>query len=83
MPSSPGFTPSPRKALICAYRQCPANTDNKIVPSTSRFFGAFGLVNFSGHSSTHFSNRPLVFRNSMKNGISPKLLTAPSGTHFN
>ena len=44
IPSNPGFTPSPRMALMCAYRQCPASTDNRIVPSTSRFGGAFGLV---------------------------------------
>ena len=49
----------------------------------SRFWGAFGLVYRSGQSSTHFSNSPLVFKNSMKNGINPRLLTPASGAHFN
>lgn len=44
---------------MCAYRQCPDSTDSRIVPSTSRFRGAFGLLYCSGHSSTHLSNGPL------------------------
>lgn len=44
IPSSPGFTPSQRRLLMCAYRRCPANTDKSSVPRTSRTFGAFGLV---------------------------------------
>jgi hypothetical protein len=62
MPNHSGFTPSPRSALMCAYRQCPASTDNRIVPNTSRFRGAFGLVYCSGQSFTQSSNKPLVFK---------------------
>jgi hypothetical protein len=82
IPGNSGFTPSPRMAWMWAYRPCPASTDSRIVPSTSRLRGAFGLLYSRGQSSTQASNRPLVFRNSMKKGISPKLLTAPSGSHF-
>ena len=68
---------------MCAYRQWPASTDNRIVPSTSRFRGAFALVYRSGQSFTQFSNSPLVCKNSMKKAICPRLLTSASGAHLN
>lgn len=42
------------------------------VPSTSRVLGALGLIQVSGPSPTHGSNRPPAFRDSMKNASLPQ-----------
>jgi len=62
IPSKGGLTGSQRSAVTCAYRRWPDSTDNITVPSRSRFFGAFGLLNDSGQSATHASNSPACFK---------------------
>ena len=49
------------------------------MPSTSRFNGALGLLQVSGHCATQSSNKPLTCRNSIKICSCPNGVTAASG----